>query len=974
MGNRGEPRFRLLGTMTADAGPGAGPAGQGGPLDLGHDRQRCVLAVLLVEANRPVAVPVLLDRAWGDRLPQRPRDALYSYLSRLRPILAATGARLERCRGGYTLALDPLDVDLHRFDDLVRRSRGAPDADRAAADLERALALWTGEAFGALDTPWLNSMRIELAQRHRAAERARDDLALQLGRHRLVAPDLLIRAGRDPLDERLAGQAMLALYRCGQRALALTRYEDLRRRLAEGLGTEPSEPLRRLHQQMLRADPALVVPDTPPIPDAVPVPDIPFASTGPVVPQQLPPGPASFTGRDAELADLTAAFDDPAPGTGTVLSLIGTGGVGKTWLALRWAHRYRHRFPDGQLYVNLRGFDPGGDPLEPAAVVRSFLTALGVPTTAVPADAAGQAALYRALLADRRVLVVLDNARDSVQVVPLLPGSPGCAVLVTSRRRLTGLVAAHGAWPVPVGLMSDAEARQLLRARLGAARLAAAPAAVGSLLAHCAGLPLALGIVAAQAATDPAVGLADLAGALADRETRLDLLDAGELALGLRAVLDSSVRTLSAPAAGMLGHLGLAPGPDTGLAAAVSAAGPGQGAAAVRRALRELVDANLISEDGHQRYRMHDLVRLYAIELTAGTEGRCALTRLLDHYLHTGHAALQQLRPLEQRPALAPPAAGVRVEQFADRAAATAWFAAECQVLVAAVGAAEASGAEAASVVAAGAEAAGRDRQTWQLAWVCLYQLDQRGDWAGQVAVSELALAAARRLGDDTALAHAHTGLGRGYAGSGRFDAARVEFNDALAAYRRLGDPVGEGFAYRKLARVHAVQGRPADALAEDRRALARFEAAGHDYGRAVVLNALGWHLAHLGRYAEAVDCCQQAIAIQQRLPDPYGEALTWDSIAYAWYRQGEHNLAVTGYRRAARLIREQRNHLLEAQVMEHLGDAYAAVGSQRAACAAWRRAADLLTGLGHPHVEPVHAKLRQAGAGMADAIRSRSA
>jgi tetratricopeptide (TPR) repeat protein len=409
----------------------------------------------------------------------------------------------------------------------------------------------------------------------------------------------------------------------------------------------------------------------------------------------------------------------------------------------------------------------------------------------------------------------------------------------------------------------------------------------------------------------------------------------------------------------MLGHLGLAPGPDTGLAAAMSAAGVGESAAGVRRALRELVDANLISEDGQQRYRMHDLVRLYAIELAAAADGGCALTRLLDHYLHTGYAALELLRPLEPRPALASPAAGVRVEQFADRAAATAWFAAEYQVLVAAVRSAAGTSA-----------AAGADGLTWQLASVCLYQLDQRGDWAGQVAVSELALAAARRLGDDTALAHAHTGLGRGYAGSGRFDTARAEFNHALAAYRRLGDPVGEGFTYRKLARVHAVQGRPADALAEDRRALARFEAAGHDYGRAVVLNALGWHLAHLGRYAEAVDCCLQAIALQQRLPDPYGEALTWDSIAYAWYRQGDYNQAVTAYRRAARLIREQRNHLLEAQVLEHLGDAYAAFGSQRAACAAWRRAADLLTGLGHPHVEPVHAKLRRAGVTPADAIR----
>ena len=931
-----EPRFRLLGAITAHAGPGKGT------LDLGHDRQRCVLTALLVDANRPVPVPVLLDRAWGDRLPQHPREALYSCLSRLRQALSAAGARLARDRGGYTIELEPLDIDLHRFDDLVRRAGHARDPGQALACLEPALALWTGDAFGTLDTPWLNGQRRELARRRSAAEGDRDDHALALGRHQQVLPDLLGRAAREPLDERLAGRVLLALYRCGQQAQALTHYEGLRRLLAAELGTEPGPPLRRLHHQILCSDPALDAPILDPSAPAPPA-ELPVA---PVVPRQLPPVPATFTGRAAELARLTAAFE-ATRGAVAVAAVCGAGGIGKTWLVLRWAHRHSERFPDGQLYVNLRGFDPVQPPLEPAAAVRSFLGALGLPAAGLPPDPESQVAMYRSLLAGRRVLVVLDDARDSAQVAPLLPGSPGCAVLVTSRRRLTGLVTAHDARPVALGPLTDAAARDLLRARLGEDQLSAATDAVDVLVAHCAGLPLALGIVAARAATDPAAGLGGLAADLAETGSRLDLLDAGELALGLRAVLDSSVRTVSAPAARLFTRLGLAPGPEFGVAAAASAAGTPS--PDVRRLLRELADVNLINENVPQRYRIHDLVRLYAIELATAAGERPALARLLDHYLHTAHAASRLLRPLERQLALPPPVPGTQVEPLADRTGAIAWFALERQALPA--------------MVRAGA-AAGFDRQVWQLAWACLSQFDERGELAALIEVADLALGAARRLADDTALAYAHSGLARGYLGLGRFDDARAELDHSLAAFRRLGDAVGEGFAYRRLARVDALQGRPAAALEQDRLALARFEAAGHDHGRAVALNALGWHFAHLGRHVEAVDCCRRAIDLQRDLADPVGEAMTWDSLAYAWYRKGSHEQAVTAYRRAARLLHDQLSHYLEAQVTEHLGDAYAALGAWRSAHRAWQRSADLLAALGHPAAEPVRAKIRQASNG----------
>ncbi|MEV4512593.1 BTAD domain-containing putative transcriptional regulator [Dactylosporangium sp. NPDC049525] len=937
----GDILFRLLGDVTARDHEGAA-------VDLGHDRQRCVLAVLLVAAGRAVPADTLMERAWGERLPRRPKDALYSYISRLRHVLAPTGATLERQRAGYLIRVDPLAVDLHRFDDLVRQARAAAD-DRQALDLvEEALALCAGEPFGALDTPWLNAVRDERDRSRRRAERERDELVLRVGGHAVVVDRLVARAAQDPLDEALAGQALVALYRCGRSAEALAHYDRVRRRLAEELGTEPGAALRCLYERILRADPELAGPEPPanqrPDPQPEPRP----------APRQLPPPPGSFVGRARQLAELSAALA-PAAGAGPAVAISaigGPGGVGKTWLALRWAHEHQHRYPDGQLYVNLRGFDPSGEPVDPAAAIRSLLEGLGVPGYALPADADSRAALYRSLVAGRRMLVVLDNARDTAQVVPLLPGAPGCAVLVTSRRRLTGLVATYGARPVRLDVMSDAEARALLRARLGESRLAAEPAALDALLPHCAGLPLALGIVAARMATgtpgDRPGGLAALAAELHDRRARLDALDTGELTLSLRAVMDSSVRALSGPAERVLCRLGQAPGPDIGIAAL--SALDGTAPEALRPALRELIDANLLTEDPPGRYRMHDLVRLYADErAAAGDEaGRhAALERLLDHYLHTAYAADRRLQPLRPPIALAPAVADARVAAPVGRRAALAWFAAERHTLPAAVRHAAANGF---------------DRHTWQLAWALLYLFDQRGDWQDQVDVHRVALCSARRLADDRGQAHAHLGAARGYTWLGRFDEAREHLGRALTAFERLDDRIGQGTARRGLARVSARQGQPRRALDDDHRALELFAAAGHEYGLAQVLNAIGWHHAHLGEHDHAADWCRRAIAIQQRIGDRVGEGMTWDSLAYIRRGDRRHRDAVDCYRRSAQLLHDAADGYYEAVVTEHLGDVHAELGDAEAARAAWRHSACLLTALGHPHAAGLHTKLAVRG------------
>jgi len=894
--NIDQPRFRLLGQLAVE------PAGAG--VDVGHDRQRCVLAVLLVEANRPVSPGVLVDRAWGDRLPRRPVDALYGYVSRLRRIVQAAGGVLGRSRDGYVVEVDPLTVDLHLFDDLVRRSGVESDDRRRLGYLERALALWTGEAFGALDSPWLHTTSELLDRRRRHAERDRDDLALELRGPAALVNGLVERAQLDPIDERLAGQAMLALHRSGRSAEAAAHYERLRDRLAEDLGVEPSTELRELHRSLLHR-PAARVPCT------------------------LPAPPRFFAGRTAHLEQINEALSLG------IVAVWGTGGVGKTWLALHWAHQHRAEFPDGQLYVDLRGFDPSGDPVEPAVALRALLAALGVPACALPADPDAQAALFRSAVAGRRILLILDNARDSTQVVPLLPGSPACAVLVTSRQRLAGLVAAHGAHPLAVDVMPPAEATALLRARLGDGE----PDAFAVLVARCAGLPLALGIAAARALSMSATrdGLATVAAELGNRRSRLDALDTGDtgdFGGSLRAVLAGSVRRLSASAVQLLGRLGLAPGPDIGLPAVASLAAttPDE----VRSTLRELVDANLLTEDPLGRFRMHDLVRLYAAERIGSDPG--AIRRLLDHYLHTAYAADRILQPFR-----VPLDLRVRPEQHRDEQAALGWLTTERQVL--------------ASVVRYAAHA-GYDRHAWQLAWALLFMLDQRAGWHDQVDIHLAALGSARRLADDRALAHAHAGVARGYTWMGRFEEARQHLYCALGAFERLGDRVGQGFVHRGLARVSARQAVPRRALDEDRRALALFDAEDHQYGRGQVLNALGWHHAHLDECAEAVRCCAQAIAIQRRIGDTRGEGLTWDTLGYAWHRRHSHRQAVHGFRRAARLLCAQSDHYLEAMVVDHLGDAYAALGQHGAAHTAWTSAARLLTTLGHPHAAAVRTKL----------------
>ncbi|MFI5895681.1 BTAD domain-containing putative transcriptional regulator [Actinoplanes sp. NPDC051513] len=469
-------------------------------LDLGHARQQCVLAALLMDADHAVAVDSLLNRVWGEHPPQRATASLHSYLSRLRGVLAGSGVAIVRRTAGYAIVAEPLVIDLHRFRLLVAEARDADD-DRDALDaLDQALGLWRGVPFARLEGDWLEAIRAGLEIERHGAELDRADLLLRRGRHAEVAVDLAATATSYPFDERLAAQLMLALYRGGRQVDALRCFDDIRRRLADELGVDPGATLRRLHHRILTADPTIEAPGR-------------AATSPPRVPMQLPADVAVFVGREEELAWLDGISAGP-------VVISGMAGVGKTSLAVHWAHRVRDRFPDGQLHIDMQGY-AAGSPRSAAEALAGFLSALGVPGPDLPSAVDARAARFRSELAGRRILVVVDNACDPDQVRPLLPGTPACLAVVTSRDALAGLVARDGARRLDLPLPTRPQAVTLLRQLIGM-RVNAEPAAADRLADRCGRLPLALRVAAELATSRPGEPLS----ALAD-ELSLATLDGG---------------------------------------------------------------------------------------------------------------------------------------------------------------------------------------------------------------------------------------------------------------------------------------------------------------------------------------------------------------------------------------------------------------------------------------------------------------
>ncbi|MEV1243704.1 BTAD domain-containing putative transcriptional regulator [Nonomuraea sp. NPDC049750] len=600
---------------------------------LGPPRQRAVLALLALEAGRTVSVERLIEGLWGERAPTGARGMVQGYVSRLRPALARANVTIAYYSQGYLLRLAAEQVDVHEFRNAVARARTMESAEARATGLRRALALWRGEPLsGVSGGGLLDLLRDALVEERLAVTEECLNAETRAGRHAGLVPELIALVAENPFREGLVGLLMLALYRAGRRVDALERYERTRRRLIEELGLDPSPELRQLRQRILRGKVSTIR-----------SPDL-FALTGSALtesalnegetweasamPAQLPPEPGQFTGRAAELRLL----DSAATGgdTAAISMVTGTGGVGKTALAVHWGHRMRSLFPDGQLYVNLRGHSPER-PLRPIEALGQFLRGLGMPAERVPHAEEEASAAYRSLLADRRVLVILDDAGSEEQVRPLLPGGRRCATVITSRDRLTGLVARDGAIPVPLGMLAPDEAGTLVGRLLGDERLAAERDAARELARACGYLPLALRVAAAGVLGRPAGGIAGQVRRLAG--TRLSLLAVnGDPHAAVRGAFDLSYRRLDPPSRRLFRLLGLVPGPTftAETAAALSGAPPGE----TDLLLCRLAAAHLIEEGEPGRYTFHDLMREYARERARAEESELdrthaeALTRL----------------------------------------------------------------------------------------------------------------------------------------------------------------------------------------------------------------------------------------------------------------------------------------------------------------------------------------------------------
>ncbi|WP_233159068.1 AfsR/SARP family transcriptional regulator [Actinophytocola xanthii] len=908
--------LRLLGEMRLRAG--------GTSLDVGGRRQQAVLAALAVDAGRPVGIETLIDRVWDAAPPARARDLLYSRLSRLRQLVrqanAAAGepvAKLERRPAGYVLDLDADLVDLHRFRRLVEHGRDPRlgDAQRSAA-LGEALALWRGTPLANLSGAWVEQVRDVWHQARLDALVQWARLCLRLGHAAEVIGVLQDVVAEHPLVEPLEVLLMRALRAAGRDAEALHRFAAVRQRLADELGTDPGAELRDLHQAILRGEPepapASARPVSPPVSP----------------PAQLPPDTAVFTGRGSQLRHLDGllAGVSAAGSTAVVISAVsGTAGVGKTALAVHWAHQVRDRFPDGQLYVNLRGFDPGGPPVAPAEAVRRFLDAFDVAPASVPVSPEAQVGLYRSLLADRRVLVVLDNARDTEQVRPLLPGAATCLVLVTSRQQLTGLIA-DGAHPITLDLLTVAEAREFLARRLGAHRVAAEPTAADRIATRCARLPLALAVVAARAATHPHFELAVLADELHQARDLTPFAGADPTA-DVRSVFSWSYRQLTSAAARLFQLLGLHPGPDIAVPAAAELADLAP--PYVRPLLAELAHAHLLVEHRPGRYTFHDLLRAYAAEQAAtlpARERQRALRRLVGHYLRTAYTADRILHP-HRDPIEVPTGPHDPPALLPDEAAAWAWFSAEHPCLLA--------------VQQLAAERCWH-REVWQLAWTLDTFQYRRGRRQDLVTVWQAGLAAAQREGDTATVILAHRRLGHVCANAGRHDDALDQLGRALALANDSGDLPAEAHAHHALAWAWGRQGEDERALEHAASALDLYRALGQAVSEAAALNSVGWYSARLGHHERADTHLRAALELARRHGHREGEADTLDSLGYLAERCGQHDRALDHYQRARALLRGIGDTYGEADILERLGNAHTALGDHDQARQAWRQAHSL--------------------------------
>ena len=878
---------------------------------LGQPRQRAVFAVLAVRAPHSVSLSDLVDAVWGDNAPASAEGSLHTYVGALRQALEpdrprrAPSTLLVTTGAGYALRLDRNDRDVDQFDRAVLEAGRQYSSGELAAAADRvrtALQLWRGTPLADVPGPFADNQRTRLADSRLAAVVLWARIALDLGAHHEVTHELGKEVRDHPLHEELAGLRMLGLYRAGRQADALAAFHDIRRTLADELGIDPGPELRALHQRILASDPDLIQPvsgaarvEPAREPEGV---ARPTGTTTLVVPAQLPHDVASFVGRGAEVARLVELLSPSTTQTAIVISAIdGTGGIGKTALAVHACHQLADRFPDGQLHIDLHGFDPTHPPTDPSNAVAQLLRGLGVDPAGIPLEPDERFGLYRSVLAGRSILLLLDNATDANQVRPLLPGTPTCSVIVTSRNRLAGLVAHDGAHRITLDVLPDHDAINLLTTVIGTRRATTEPDAVRDLARLCGRLPLALRIAGERIAAHPHLTLTDLADELEHEHDRLDLLTADDTT-AVRATFSWSYHALKPQVARTFRLLGRQPSSEFSLPAV--AALTDQPIRTARAQLDALCSGHLVEEIARDRYKLHDLLRDYARERVSvedsPAESYEAVDRVLRWYLGTADSADHLVYPARRR---LPIPSNCTALPFAGRDEALAWLDQECASLVAAT---------------QFAEAQTHHDFVWRLPTAMLNYFKLRSDFDNLRTTHELALVASRRCGNVTAEAFVLNNLGLIPFAFSAHEEAITYFEQALALWRRIGDDYGQGQALLNIAsilvRMHAYD----DAELHYTQSVEMFQRTGRPEGVCAALLGFGFLYQETGRNELAITKCQELLPLCQSLSMGYEEAFAYELIGLAHEALGNLDAAMANYHRFLDVSRRIDGNMPEAE------------------------------------------------------------
>ncbi|MEU8080279.1 BTAD domain-containing putative transcriptional regulator [Catellatospora citrea] len=938
--------IRLLGPIEVDIG--------GSAADVGTSRQRAVLAVLAVEAGTPVAVESIIDRVWGQAPPRRVRDALHVYVARLRRSFRMAdpgyGDVLVRRPPGYALNLDPTMVDAHRFRLLLQQARPGAQPDHIrAVHARQALDLCRGTPMAGVPGDWAAGMRSAWEQHRVDATLIWASLELAGGRADLAIDELAQLMQQHPLAEPVAAVLMRALCAVGRSTEALDRYLKVRQALVEELGVEPGHELVRLHQAILRGEigaESQPVSPAPAPPSAIGArlaqqPGVDSGGSfrsatrgGSTPPLQLPADVAAFVGREIELRVLDDLVLAPSasPPRPTVSTITGTAGIGKTAFAIRWAHSASSRFPDGQLYVNLRGFDPLRPPTPAIEVLRGFLRALGVAPAEIPQDPDEAAARYRSELADRRMLILLDNARTAEQVRPLLPGVGTCTTLVTSRNRLTGLVASHGATPVELQLLSPQQAALLLRTIVGAK--ADDETATGQLAQRCAYLPLALRIAAARLLCHRHLTVDEYVHDLLHGDALAALAAEDDERSEVRAAFALSYRDLTDDARRLFRLLHLMPGQDFGREAAAALIGVGSDQA--RRLLHQLCDAHLVAEQQPGRYAMHDLLRRYShaqAETEESSEAlREASRRMVDFYSDTLHEAFphfQQRRNEARRDLAYPPADPLR---FPDRESALAWHDAERASLVA---------------VTQLAAAHGWHNAAWQLADSFFGYFVSRRHWQDWFTALRVGLASAEEISHRDAAARMHNALGVVLKQTGRYDQAREHYQRGLALAEEIGNSRMVAGFHVNLGGLLVTEGDPRTAVAHLQKALADPDHGHNPQFATITYLNYACALIELDWLDEAQASLMKSLQLAEDARDLLNACYVHHNLAEVALRRNDFASAQVHAEHELELAAQLGDPLRRGAALDILGSCLA-FHDQRAAVQRWEEALDVYRALQH--------------------------